>query len=242
MALLRNMALQTASGPVKIGVLADKTVINPDFSEDVLVWTGHRLFVSVATDFRCIGEQQVFDVELDDGSVIKVSASSRFVLKSGVCKMPPELVPGDSLLPLYLDKNSNGYATYQIPGRVVKRKLSRLMAEWMLGKELDPGTYVEHIDGDRMNCCPGNLRISFNQEMAKRSHKNSAVKTVGAADELFAECAAASPLMAKIVKPKRKRNHKVVSVTPGRLGEVFTASVRTMDSLSVSGVFLNLPT
>ena len=240
MALLRNMALQTAAGPVKIGDLADKTVANPDFSEAVLVWTGHRLFVSEASDFRSIGEQQIFDVELDDSSIIKVAASSRFVLKSGVCKMAPELVPGDSLLPLYLGRNTNGYATYQIPGHVVKRKLARLIAEWMLGGPLEPGTYVEHIDGNRMNCCTGNLRIKFNEDMAKRSHKNSAVKTVGAADELFAECAAASPLMAKIVKPKRKTNHKVVSVGPGRLGEVFTASVRTMDSLSISGVFLNL--
>jgi hypothetical protein len=241
MGLLSEMQIETASGPVQIGVLANKTVLNPDFSVVVLTWTGSRLFVTEAFDFRSIGEQQIFDVELDDGSLVKVSPSSQFILKNGSTKMPPELSPGDSLLPLYLAKNANGYPTYQIPGHAVKKKISRLMAEWVLGHALEKGTYVEHIDGNRENYHPDNLRIYFDAQKAKRSHKNIAVKTVGAADALFNECAAASPLMAEIVKPKKKTNHKVVRSTPGRLDEVFTASVRTMGSLSISGVFLDLP-
>ena len=235
------MKLETASGPIEIGVLANETVLDPDFSVVVLTWTGDRLFVTEAFDFRSIGEQQIFDVVLDGGTRIYVSPSSRFALKNGEAKMAPELLPGDSLLPLYLAKNTNGYPTYQIPGRAVKRKISRLMAEWILGHPLEKGTYVEHIDGNRENYHPDNLKITFDLLKAKRSHKNSAVKTVGAADALFDECAAASPLMAEIVKPKRRTNHKVIASIPGRLDEVFTASVRSAGSLSVSGVFLDLP-
>jgi len=188
-----------------------------------------------------LGVEQVFDVELDDGSTVSASASSQFVMRDGGRKMAPELLPGDSLLPLYLGKNPNGYPTYQVPGRGGKRKISRLIAEWMTGGPLGKGTYVEHIDGDRKNYRPENLKISINLDKAKRSHKHKLVKAYELGQALLDECAAASPAMAKIVGRKSKRNHKVKGVRPGKLMEVYTASVRSMGSLSVSGVFLDLP-
>jgi hypothetical protein len=233
--------LATAAGPVEICKLVDRTVLNPGFSEVIFIWDGTRVFVSEASEFRSIGQQQLFEIVLDDGEILSVSASSALVTSSGDRKLPPELKMGDSLLPLYIESDNYGYPTYRIPGKAAKRKISRLMAEWILGHELGRGTVVEHIDGNRKNYHPDNLKITVNEDRAVKSHRHSVVKAIDQAKKLLDQCAVASPKMAKIVKPRRKTNHKVVSVTPGRLGEVYIASVRSGYSISVSGVFLDLP-
>ena len=240
MGLLGQMRLETADGPIQIKDLVDRTVSTPDYSTLVIVWTGSRLYVDEAYDFRSKGPEQVFDVELDDGRVLKVSASSLIVMKSGDRKMAPELVPGDSLLPLYIERDAHDYPTFRIPGEAARRKIARLMAEWKLGRPLPKGTTVKHVDGNRGNYHPDNLEIILNENRAVKSHKNAVVKGLKLANKLFAECAAASPKMAKIVKRRRWSNHKIVRVTPGTLVEVYTASVRSEVSLSVSGVFLDL--
>jgi len=244
MGLRGDMKLETASGPVEIRRLADRASKAPDFSEVAFVWTGARFFATEVSQFQMIGQQQLFEVMLDDGQAVQVSASSQFVMKSGGLKIPQELRPGDSLLALYIKDDKHGYPTCRVPGKAAKRKISRLMAEWRLGHELVRGTCVEHVDGNRKNYHPDNLRIIVDERRAVRSHKNAVVKVVEQANKLFEECAAASPKMAKIVKlkkKKRKSNHKVASVVPGLLGDVYTAFVRSGGSLSVSGVFLNLP-
>jgi len=234
------MALELASGPVKIAELCDRTVLNPDYTDVAFVWTGLRLFMSEISEFRLIGRQQVFDVELDDGSIVRASATSRFAMKSGAYRMAPELSPGDSLLPLYFGVDFHGYPTYKVPGKDVKQKIYRLMAEWKHGKSLEKGTEVKHIDGNRKNFHPDNLTITPNKR-SQRKHKHKIVKAYEDAQKLLDECAAASPMMAEIAKSKRRTNHKVRRSTPGLVEPVYTASVRSMGSVSVSGVFLELP-
>lgn len=221
--------------------MCDRHVRNPNYSEVVFIWTGSRLFFSQVTGFRCIGEEQVFDVELDDGSVVRASPSSLFVMKNGIRKSAPELRPGDSLLPLYLDKEYHGYPTYRIPGREVKQKIYRLMAEWKVGHQLEKGTEVKHLDGNRKNYHPDNLLVRPNARSKVRRRKNKLGKAFQDAQKLLKECAEASPLMAEIAEEPTHGNHKVVRITPGRMSEVYTASVRSVGSVSVSGVFLELP-
>jgi len=242
MGLHGDMTLQLVSGPVKIADLYGRSALNPDYVAVALVWTGYRLFVSEISEFRSIGLQQVFEVELDDGAIVRVSPSSHFVMKNGDRKLAPELHPGESLLPLYLEEETQGYPTYRIPGKDVKQKLYRLIAEWKFGKSLPPGTDVEHIDGNRKNYAPDNLRITPGKRGPKKRQKHTLFKAYQAAQELLDECAAASPMLAEIARKKGRNNHKVVRVTPSRLEEVYTASVRSDDSVSVSGVFIELAT
>lgn len=241
MGIRGDMCVETVAGSVKIKDLANRTIRDPDYSEIVLVWTGQRFFVDKASQFRLVGQQQIFDVALDDGNRLSVSASSKLVMTSGRMKMPPELVPGDSLLPLYLEEDNHGYPTYRIPGRDVKRKIARLVAEWKLGRKLPRGTVVKHIDGNRKNYHPDNLRITIDENRGVKSHKNKAVRAIHMGQKALEEFATMSPRLADVVKPRRKRNHKVESVIPGLLDEVYTASVQFMGLLSVSGVFLKLP-
>ncbi len=241
MGLRGDMCIETVSGPTKISELSNRTVLNPDYTETAFVWSSGTFFLGEVGGVKSIGLQQLFEVVLDDGAKLQVSPSSRFVMRSGERKMPPELVPGDSLLPLYLEEDVYGYPTYRIPGRYVKRKIARLIAEWKLGHPLGPGTTVEHIDKNRKHYHPDNLNIIINPNRAKKRHRNKIIKALDLAKDILDECAAASPKMAKIVGKRGRRNHKVTRVTPGSLEEVFTASVRSMGSLAVSGVFLELP-
>jgi hypothetical protein len=241
MGLRGDTKLELALGSTKVDFLVDQTVSNPYMSEPAFVWNGSKLVIGEVSNVRLLGVEQIFEVVLDDNSTLQVSASSKFIMKSGDRKVAPELVPGDSLLPLYIEEDTYGYPTYRIPGRAAKHKIYRLMAEWKLGRPLGSGTVVEHIDGNRKNYHPDNLQISINKRSRKRTTKNKLVKPFKDAQKFLDECAAASPLMAKIVHKGRKTNHKVRRVTPGLMGEVYTASVRSGDSVSASGVFLELP-
>lgn len=243
MGLRGDSKIELITGPVEITALREQFQSTPDFKPMAVCWNGQRASLTNIVGVRRLGLEQTFSVVLDDESVLHVSPSSEFVMKSGVTKDPTDLEPWDSLLPLYLGEDAHGYPTYQIPGRAVKRKLSRLAAEWKLGHDLGKGTYVEHIDGNRKNYHPNNLRITVDEQMARRSHTPHVVKVYKEVQELFDECAAASPKLKKIIGRRRKRpnNHKVVSATPGLLGEVFTVIAESECSLSVSGVFLKLP-
>lgn len=241
MGLHADTTIQTVSGPLRIAEMFDRHVRNPDYTEVAFVWTGARLFFSQLYDFRQLGEEQIFTVELDDGEVVRVSPSSHFVMKNGLRKTAPELQPGDSLLPLYLTEDYHGYPAYLIPGRDVKRKIYRLMAEWKLGHPLEKGTEVKHIDGDRKNYHPDNLLVTPNARSKNRRRKNKLTKAFREAQALLKEVADASPLLAEIAEKPTKGNHKVVSITPGKMGVVYAASVRSEVSVSVSGVFLELP-
>jgi hypothetical protein len=241
MGLHGDMAVQTASGPIPIAEMCNRRVRTPDYSEVAFIWTGSRLFFSQVTEFRSIGEEQIFDVTLDDGAVVRVSPSTLFVMRDGGRKSAPELRPGDSLLPLYLEEEYHGYPTYRIPGRDVKQKIYRLMAEWKVGHPLEKGTEVKHEDGNRKNYHPDNLIVRPNARSKKRRRKNKLGKAFQDAQKLIQECADASPLFAEIAGKQTKGNHKVTSIMPGKMSEVYTASVRSVGSVSVSGVFLELP-
>lgn len=245
MGLHGDCKVELVTGPTTITDLRRQLLDNPDYRPLAICWTGQCCTLTRIIGIRRLGLEQTFSVELDDQSVLRVSPSSEFVLRSGVTKDPTELEPGDSLLPLYLGEDHHGYPTYQIPGRTVSRKLSRLAAEWKLGHPLDRATYVEHIDGNRKNYHPDNLRITFDEKKARRSFTPKVVKIYKETQALFEECAAASPRLAKIVgrrkKRKGKKNHKVMSSTPGVLEEVFTLIAESECSLSISGVFLSLP-
>lgn len=246
MGLRADSKIELVTGRVEVSALREQFEATPENWPVALCWTGQRASLVRLMGIRRLGLEQVFAVELDDGSIVHASASSEFVMKSGVTKPAYDLEKGDSLLPLYLSEDAHGYPMYQVPGRGVKRKLSRLAAEWKLGRPLGRGTYVEHIDGDRKNYHPDNLRITVDDVKSSRSHTPQIVKLQMEAESLFAECAAASSKMSAIVgrrrkKRKTKRNHQVANVTPGRLEEVFTAIAESECSLSVSGVFLSLP-
>ena len=242
MGLRGDTEILTASGPVSIAEMCDRSVRNLSYSEVAFVWTGTRLYFSPVNDFRRMGEEQIFDVELDDGSIVRVSPSTRFVMRDGGRKIAPELRPGDSLLPLYLGEDYHGYSTYKIPGFNVSQKIYRLMAEWKVGHALERGTEVKHADGNRKNYHPDNLIVTPNARSKKRRRKHKLGKAFQDVHKYLKECAEVSPLLAEIAEKPIRKNHKVVRATPGLMREVYTASLGSAGAVSTSGIFLELPT
>lgn len=235
------MCLEVLSGPTSFVSLADKTKKDAKFS--VVAFTLSRdgqVELTSVSDFRLVGRQQIYEIQLDDGKVVTASASSMILMRSGRRKSPPEIVAEDSLMPLYFEEDVYGYSTYRVPGRCPKKKVSRLVAEWKLGGKLPKGTDVKHIDGNRKNYQPDNLEILVGKRSPKKC-KNKVAQAYQAAQALLKECAAVSPHMKKIVYPRRRNNHRVVSVRSGRLEDVFTATVQPGSWVSVSGIFVELP-
>jgi hypothetical protein len=239
MGLRGDMKMETVSGAIQIRDLAAASSEDLGFSTQVIAWSNEGLKISTAEDFRCVGQQQVFIVTLDDGSELYVSASSTLILRRGGAKTPPEFESGESLLPLYLSNDNHGYPVFKNPKSTQLRKLSWLVAEWKLGRALEKGDIVNHIDRNRKNYHPDNLKITQNKAMATKSRKYGIIRVANEAKSLLSECASLSPKLAKLIE---KTNHKVVSVEPSVLEEVFTATIIGAGAVAVSGVFLKLPT
>jgi len=238
MGLRGDARIETVSGAIPMMDLVEASSDNLDFSTQLFTWNGARLCVTTATDFRSLGAHQIFAVVLDDRSTLHVSAGTQFILRRGDLKRPPELENQDSLLPLYLSTDNHGYSVFKEPKTSQLRKLSWLVAEWKLGRPLEKGDIVNHIDRDRKNYHPDNLKITHNKAMATKTRKYGLVKAANEANELLDECISLSPKLAQVIK---KRNHRVVSVEPSIMEEVFTATVTNSQTVAVSGVFLKLP-
>lgn len=108
----------------------------------------------------------VLKVALDNGGTIRVTENHRFRLRSGEHRKAVDLKPGDSLAVLtqYKPESCTGdsYADryesfcYQKNQRCYPH---RLIAEWHSGREVLPSEHVHHVNEDRSDNRPDNLRI-----------------------------------------------------------------------------------
>lgn len=249
MGLHGDMRLETVSGPTSVYDLVERSSRAADFSELLIAWSGARAMLVRACNFRQFATQQVFSIRLDDGAVLLASASSKIVTRFGLQKAPHELSPDESLLPFYNWVDHYGYPTYKEPGTNNKRKIDRLVAEWKTGGQLPKGTIVEHKDKNRKNYHPDNLEVHIGKRgPVKKRRSLKIAPAFREANAVIEECAAASPKMSVIANKRRRKkrkwgdNHKVIDVSPGRLQPVYTADIHPEVAVSVSGVFLLLPT
>lgn len=137
----------------------------------VLTWDGDRVTVGevvFAKDSRLIIP---ITIVLDDGTTVTVCDQTMLLLRSGTPRFLDQIDGGTSLLPLYMKFDKSGCPIYQEPGDWHKgaltggdknrwRRLSRLVAEWKLGRRCEPGDVVSYLSDDRSNCHPDNLMVS----------------------------------------------------------------------------------
>ena len=241
MAFSSDTVINSIGGPIELREVALLFEFDPDGSLPVFGWDGSRIVVVNITACRPVGSLQLFDVLIDSGDSIKASARTKFVRRDGSSVAPIGLNSNESLLPLYTKVDHHGYTLYKhlsthyrsapAPAdRSLWRKVSRLIAEWKLGESLLPGTYVEHIDGDRSNAMPSNIRIDHRPDQAKRSSCYGIVDAVNAGQAIIRE----------FNDRKSPDNHKVECVeamSPSAAIEIF---VDSHDTIAVSGVFIQL--
>jgi len=219
--------ISTLAGPRPISDFIDKGPIR------VFTWDGDRITV---------GEVEIKDstrlvipycVELDDETKLVLCSETMLLLKTGAPRFPEQLAPEASLLPLYTKADVKGYPIYQEPGEWHRaaltpsdrnrwRRVSRMVAEWKLGRRCAPGDIVSYISKDRMNCAPENLRI--HQKDRKKTEKK-----VEFAEPLF-----------EAQRFINKYNHKITRVYLDTSRSLLSIRGLGTANLSVGGVFVSV--
>jgi dCTP deaminase len=119
-----------------------------------------RIIVSWLDAPRYIGRDTLLAVTLDSGAVIHCTPDHEFVTRDGRLEAAANLRPGDSLMPLYRHLWRGYEMVYQpLNGHVFPTH--RLADEWNVRNGLyadEPGTHRHHIDHNRRNNMPWNLR------------------------------------------------------------------------------------
>ena len=105
---------------------------------------------------------KIVEVKLDSGESIRCTPDHRFLLLNNQYLEASELKPGMSLMPQYFKDTRNGYLglyTRRVDGTLTRGAVHRMVAEYMLGRELLDEEVVHHLDGDKFNNEPNNLEV-----------------------------------------------------------------------------------
>jgi dCTP deaminase len=119
-----------------------------------------RVIVSLLDAPRHIGVDSLLEIELDNGELIHTTADHEFILRDGALQQAADLRPGRSLMPLYRDLVRGHETVYQPVGNHMVAT-HRLADEWNLRARIyseETGTHRHHIDLDRRNNRPTNIR------------------------------------------------------------------------------------
>lgn len=164
--LAGDTPVNTVEGMVPIRDLVGRTDVGV-FTYDR---TTGRAKVSTPRVIQKTGEgERLVRVHFDDGSHIDCTPDHRFVTFKWGNQFTAErewLVEAKDLKPGARVRALKQYKAGQYLDTVWARrgrdKTHRLVAEWKLGRRLQPGEVVHHIDGDKHNWHPDNLAVMAN--------------------------------------------------------------------------------
>lgn len=199
----------------------------------VLCWDGERVTVGtiiVHDEFREVIPHRL---DLDDANTFACCSETMVLLRDGAPRYVADLKDGQSLLPLYMKIDSAKYPCYQEPGEWHKkaltasdrnrwRRLSRLVAEWKLGRRCEPGDIVSYVSSNRMDCHPDNLKIS-------RKKRKPTQKKADFAEHLF-----------EAQRFIDQHNHKVNRVHLDTSRNLLSIRGLGTTNLAVGGIFVSV--
>jgi hypothetical protein len=185
--LAGDTPIDTIYGAVPIKDLVDRNVQEvPVFTFDPETQTGK---VATATGIRQYGTDRLVRVTFDDGSHIDCTPDHRFLQfkwmpdRQWECEAQ-DLKPGAHVRALRFG-NPVGYpvAAWKRRGR---KAVHRMVAEWMLGRELSRSEHVHHLDHDKTNWLPDNLAVfgsakehfDAHPEISQRMRDNNPAKNM----------------------------------------------------------------
>jgi hypothetical protein len=197
-------------------------------------WDGDRIWpcrLEVSAD--PIEDIELLRVVLDNGDTLRVPRDTLFITRHGHRCEASALTVGQSVMPLYLKNGPGDYPMYRQVNDDVRRLapapcdrkpwrlIARMVAEWRRNSPVLPGAYVRHINGDRSDCVPSNLRLDTGRK-ARRQRR------------LRAHCAAQ--------KIKVPGNHKITKLDGvDRVTESFTITpLENAFCFAVSEVFVEV--
>jgi hypothetical protein len=170
-------------------------------------------------------------VVLDDGTSIRVTEDQPVYRRDGTIVA---LDAGLSLLPLYVAPTKLGYPMYKqisdywrrAPAPTDRRRIrpvARMVYEWRAGHLIPQGMLIRHIDGDRTNCEPENLRLRGKPDYRSRCRGKKLLDLLRAINQL-----------------RFPNNHRVVAVQDYGEEEVFDLDTESYGcfNIGVGGIFL----
>lgn len=175
MFVAESTIVHTLQGDRQVGALANTNETVYGFT-----WKQDRITIGRVT-FESAGEQELHRVVLDNGKSLMMSADSVLLRRDGESKPLLTLVE-KSVMPLYLSEDSHGYPAYRqvseyrhdapAPSdRKPWKSVSRMVWEYCTNQRLQPGFLVRHLDGDRRNCHPQNLKVEGRPQQKPRRNK-----------------------------------------------------------------------
>lgn len=217
-----DTVVHTPRGNKFVGVLAAK-------GETVFCFTYSLGKITLGrVGFEEIGEHETMRVVLDNGTTLRCVPGTKLISRKGdvVDAVHPEAL---SVMPLYLSRTTNGYSIYRqvrddrrdapAPSdRKPWRSVARMVWEWRTGQRLHPGFCVRHLDNDRANCHPDNLRVEGKPQRRPRKNK-----------------------LRRLIKAQRMKspgNHKVVGTTSWELEPVCRIVPLDCTNIGLSEVFV----
>jgi hypothetical protein len=131
--------------------------------------------------FERLEPEETCRVVLDNGKSLRCPLNTELVSRDGD-NLRVFQANDQSVMPLYMKTTPAGYVQFrqvwdrrkEAPApsdRKPWRSLARMIWEWRTGQRLQPGFVVRHIDGDRSNCHPDNLRMEGKPQRKPRKNK-----------------------------------------------------------------------
>jgi hypothetical protein len=226
--------VHTLSGPRVLGMLLAEELTY------VLTWDGDRITVGQIRVEECPRIIIPYRIELDDDSSFRCCPETMLLLRNGGPRYPDQIAAETSMLPLYTKLDSVGYPVYQEPGewhtkaltpsdRNRWRRLSRLVAEWKLGRRCEPGDIVSYASSDRRDCHPDNLK--FDRKLRKKTQKRVDFMEPMIKGQKFID---------EHPRHKTKSNHKIRRICLDTSRNLLSIIGLGTTNLAVGGVFASV--
>jgi len=119
-----------------------------------------------------VGKKEVYELTLEDTSVVRCTEEHEWMLYGGVMKKTKDLCVGERLAHVkesYISRKK--YPTWYLRSNRNYQPKHKVLANYLFGKT-PRGMNVDHIDGDVQNITSGNLRL-----ISEKENKGQGAKT-----------------------------------------------------------------
>jgi len=179
--------------------------------------------------FKPISIQKSTEIILDSFSSVKVNNTQDFLMRDFTKKTFKDLKVNDSLAPLYLRKKLKYKQYHEISdynkGGIAPsdkgeyRNVSRLAAEYILGRRLGENEKVKPKDKNQNNCNPTNLQINSSDN---RHRQYNYIKALEEAQRVI----------------KLLKNHKILEIKQEETDTLYSVMCEEKTPVAISEVFL----
>ncbi len=155
----QRVAVTTTEGSIPIGEIVSRFTAGERFDTISYNPETKEMEARPIVGALSMGEREIWNVTLDDGSVVRCTGDHPFMLRDGSYRRVDELTPGVALMPV-TRKKFNGYQYVLSDGRGWTPE-HVLVAETADGVRLgrDSGMHVHHLNFDRTDNRRENLRV-----------------------------------------------------------------------------------